>query len=295
MREQRREQRYPLDCLATLTWGDQQGQSRSLQAKALDISDSGVRIEASERIEVQSVLDIWIERYDTSGSAVVLHCTRRGSRFVLGLKFSSVDGRVKSEGKDGTVDYYDLLQVSPNAECETIRRIHRMLAARYHPDNLETGDSEHFVLLNEAYNTLADQEKRLAYDTQRQLLHSQPMSVFKGKEFAGGVDGEVNRRLGLLYLLYQRCRQNPDDPGYSLLEFESLTAIPREHLSFAIWFLKGKQHIQVGENSDYSITPVGAEFLESHIQSSPILHRLLQAPRSKPAAREREQELVLAI
>jgi len=39
MREQRREQRYPLDCLATLTWGDHQGQSRSLQAKALDISD----------------------------------------------------------------------------------------------------------------------------------------------------------------------------------------------------------------------------------------------------------------
>ncbi len=32
------------------------------------------------------------------------------------------------------IDYYELLQISPNAEPQTIQRVYRMLAARYHPD-----------------------------------------------------------------------------------------------------------------------------------------------------------------
>src|SRR4051812_13398865 len=41
----------------------------------------------------------------------------------------------------GFVDYYELLQISPNAEPETIHRVYKMLAQRYHPDNPETGDT----------------------------------------------------------------------------------------------------------------------------------------------------------
>jgi hypothetical protein len=43
------------------------------------------------------------------------------------------------------VDYYELLRVSPGAELESIQRVHRALAARYHPDNTETGDIERFL------------------------------------------------------------------------------------------------------------------------------------------------------
>ena len=32
----------------------------------------------------------------------------------------------------GFVDYYELLQISPNAEPETIQRVYKMLAQRYH-------------------------------------------------------------------------------------------------------------------------------------------------------------------
>jgi hypothetical protein len=290
-REQRRERRYPLDCSATLTWEDSQGRSRMLQARAMDISESGVRIEVSEPIEARTCLHVWIEHYGTSGNAVVRHCTRRGQRYVLGMEFSSVDGRINFEGKEDFVDYYELLQVSPNAEPETIRRIHRLLAARYHPDNAETGNKERFVLLNEAYSTLSDPEKRLAYDTKHQLLQAQPLPVFEMKEFVEGVEGEINRRMGILSLLYQRRRQNSDDPGFSLLEFESLMGFPREHLEFAIWFLRGKQHVETAENSDYVITPAGVEFLESHVPSSPVLRKLLQSPRSKPAGQEQERRV----
>ncbi len=280
-----------MDCDATLKWQDSQGQSRFLQVRALDISESGVRIEASEPIEARTRLQIWIEQYDTSGDAVVRHCTHRGNHYVLGMEFGSVDGGIRFDGKEGFVDYYELLQVSPNAEAETIHRIHRLLAARYHPDNAQTGNQERFVLLNEAYSTLSDPEKRSAYDTKHQLAQTQPLPVFEMKEFVEGVEGEVNRRMGILSLLYQRRRQNSEDPGFSLLEFESVMGFPREHLEFAIWFLKGKQHIQMAANSDYVITTAGAEFLESHVPSSPVLRKLLQSPRSKPAGHQPQPEI----
>ena len=37
------------------------------------------------------------------------------------------------------IDYYEDLQVSPNADQETIERVYRLLAKRYHPDNHLTG------------------------------------------------------------------------------------------------------------------------------------------------------------
>ena len=36
----------------------------------------------------------------------------------------------------GFVDYYELLQLSPNADDETIHRVFRHLAKRLHPDCL---------------------------------------------------------------------------------------------------------------------------------------------------------------
>ena len=38
------------------------------------------------------------------------------------------------------VDYYETLQISKNADQETVQRVFRLLAQRFHPDNLETGD-----------------------------------------------------------------------------------------------------------------------------------------------------------
>jgi hypothetical protein len=294
-REQRRERRYPLDCQATLRWEDSRSQTRCLQAKALDVSDSGVRLEAFEPIEVGTYLNAWIEQYNISGGAVVRHCSRPGHCYVLGLEFSETERRLQFEGKESFVDYYEMLQVSPNAEPEAIRRIHRLLAARYHPDNAETGNKERFIRLNEAYGALSDPEKRKAYDTKHQLLQSQPLPVFETKEFVEGAEGEVNRRMGILVLLYQRRRQNPDDPGYSLLEFESIMRFPREHLEFAIWYLRGKQLIYSAENSDYAITTAGVEFLEDHLPSKPILRKLLHTSPSKPAGREQEREFAAAV
>ena len=61
---------------------------------------------------------------------------------------------------ENTTDYYELLQISPNAEPETIHRVYRLLAQRFHPDNKETGDARRFRTIHEAYTVLTDPEKR---------------------------------------------------------------------------------------------------------------------------------------
>ena len=63
------------------------------------------------------------------------------------------------------IDYYELLQISPNAELETINRVFKMLATRYHPDNPETGDVDRFLVLNQAFEVLTDPKRRSDYDT----------------------------------------------------------------------------------------------------------------------------------
>jgi len=44
-------------------------------------------------------------------------------------------------GKESFNDYYEALQLSPNADSETIERVFWMLAKRYHPDNDQTGNA----------------------------------------------------------------------------------------------------------------------------------------------------------
>ena len=62
------------------------------------------------------------------------------------------------------MDYYEDLQVSANADQETIERVYRLLAKRYHPDNQLTGDIEKFDFITKSYKVLSDPEKRAAYD-----------------------------------------------------------------------------------------------------------------------------------
>jgi hypothetical protein len=50
-----------------------------------------------------------------------------------------------------SINYYDLLQINPRAEVETIERVYRIMAARYRPDNKQSGDAQRFRVLNEAY------------------------------------------------------------------------------------------------------------------------------------------------
>ncbi len=63
--------------------------------------------------------------------------------------------------------YYALLGLHPSASPIEIRRAYRELSKRYHPDTTDLPQAkatQKFQQLNEAYATLSNPEKRLAYD-----------------------------------------------------------------------------------------------------------------------------------
>jgi len=290
MSDKRRKQRQLFDCILEISWQDGHANSRTLTVHAIDLSNSGIRVESSEPIDQHTEVYVRAERYGLTGSTSVRHCARRGSKYVLGLEFCPVSESAGTEDREVFVDYYELLQISPNAEPDTIHRVFRIMAARSHPDNKETGNNERFLLLTKGHAVLSDPARRAAYDQRHRVRRPQPLPVFGLKEFAEGLEGEVNRRLGILSLLYNRRRTNPEVPGISVLELETVMSFPREHLECAIWFLHEKQYIRAGDHSDYVISAIGVEYLESEVPANGVLSKLLHAPQSVDSTSSEAQD-----
>lgn len=74
-------------------------------------------------------------------------------------------------------DYYEILQVSPNAEDEVIQAAFRRLAFKWHPDRTPNDSSAHekIRLLNTAYEVLSNSQKRKEYDLRRQQAATLPI------------------------------------------------------------------------------------------------------------------------
>ena len=62
------------------------------------------------------------------------------------------------------MNYYQILGISQNATADEIRSAYKHMAKKHHPDM--GGDSESFIRVQEAYETLSNMSKRQAYDSQ---------------------------------------------------------------------------------------------------------------------------------
>jgi len=179
-------------------------------------------------------------------------------------------------------DYYEILQISSNAEPETVHRVFRLLAQRCHPDNKETGNEAQFRLLTDAYRVLSDPEQRARYDVLHTKLRQERWRlVASSAEADNNFDAERGIRLTILEVLYTRRRLELDSPGLSPLDLEKLTGRAREHLEFTIWFLVQKKFITRSDGSMLTITVDGVEYLESN-QAANAQRRL--GPGQAPTA-----------
>lgn len=62
-------------------------------------------------------------------------------------------------------EYYDRLGISKDASQDEIKKAYRKMSKKYHPDiNKEPGAEEKYKEVQEAYETLSDEQKRAAYD-----------------------------------------------------------------------------------------------------------------------------------
>jgi curved DNA-binding protein CbpA len=162
-------------------------------------------------------------------------------------------------------DYYEILRIGPLADEETIERIYRTLADRFHPDNPSTGDPGTFLRLTEAYETLSNPISRAKYNLLRQRTRAERFWL-RGREFFDGVRGAQNRRLALLCLLYRRRISAHEAPGFSILDLEGLTGCTREELVYALWYLCEKKWAAIGDLTAYSITVDGFDVVESKLE-----------------------------
>jgi len=180
---------------------------------------------------------------------------------------------------DETQDYYEVLQISPNAEPETVHRVYRLLAARFHPDNAETGSEERFRLLVEAYRVLGDPEGRAKYDVIHLGLKTARWRLLSSNtEASDDFEAEQLIRLTVLELLYTNRRTELDNPGVALLDIEALTGRAREHLEFTVWYLNQKKYITRSDGSRLVITVDGVEYLEKTFQEATQRRRLNAGP-----------------
>ncbi|UWZ84829.1 DnaJ domain-containing protein [Occallatibacter riparius] len=175
------------------------------------------------------------------------------------------------------IDYYEFLQISPHADAETVHRVYRYLAARFHPDNPKSGDSSLFCLVKSAYDVLSDPGKRAEYDAARrnQLVEVEPLS--SSVDFMDDLEGELNRRLAVLAVLYSRRRTRPDVPEVSLMDIEDRLGFPRDYLDFTLWYLVKKQYLTRTDNAQYTLTADGVDFVEAQRINIPTLNKMLTA------------------
>lgn len=171
------------------------------------------------------------------------------------------------------VDFYEILQVSPNADTDTIDRVFRHLAKRFHPDNQETGDRERFDVLVEAHRILSDAERRTAYDLHYEEGRAAQWGLAREAAEGDVISDDSVLRNRLLSLLYVQRRRSIRDPAIGNIELERLLNCPQEHLDFHIWYLKEKKLVERTDRG-FAITALGVEAAEQ-ARSSVTRDRLL--------------------
>jgi curved DNA-binding protein len=176
-------------------------------------------------------------------------------------------------------DYYEILQVGPNAEQETIERVYRLLAKRYHPDNGGTGDPLKFDMITKAYRVLSDSQRRKEYDADypesrnlewNSLFHTLP---------SGSAEKDKRIYQGILSILYIARRRDALNAGVGVVDLEKMLGFTEKQLEFHIWYLKEKGWIERLDNGGFAITVSGVDaVIEKDL--------LLRKDRFLPAAEE---------
>lgn len=275
------------DC--SILWNDGAGSAQSAQVQCRDVSGPWVALDSPVAIERNTRVYLQMPNASLTGYAFVRDCRVNGESFRIRLEMDgAAENNCSSVESEGSDNYYDFLQISPKAQPETIQRVYRFLAARYHPDNRETGDPQKFLLLNQAYAVLSNTERRARYDATFKHRQEEPSAVFETVDFLDGIEGEVNRRLAVLSLLYRHCRANVHNARVSLLDLEKQMGFPREYLDFAIWYLRTKKFVKQEDNAELSLTALGVDYVEENYTRNPILCKLLNG-NGHSAADSREQ------
>ena len=156
-------------------------------------------------------------------------------------------------------DYYEILQVSPRADLETIERVFRHLAKRYHPDNRDSGNSDVFSRIVEANRVLTDPEQRARYDLAYEQLKAAQWRIFDQETTRSEIAADSRIRNAILALLYVARRTDSANPGVGAVQLESTLGCPESLMAFHLWYLREQGLIKRDEDGGFAITAAGVD------------------------------------
>ena len=143
----------------------------------------------------------------------------------------------------------------------------------YHPDNSESGDTEKFKIITEAWRTLSDAVRRQAYDIQMGIKANVPQAGGAAAGSAAGAAGsmhnapkaslswsEVELRLAVLQVLMEARRKRPQTGGASAKMLMDCLNCNMGDIEYVLWYLREKGYISRTEAA-FMITVVGVDYL----------------------------------
>jgi hypothetical protein len=66
-------------------------------------------------------------------------------------------------------------------------------------------------------------------------------------------------------------------------------ALPRDYLVFTLWYLRAKGYVKAEDNSDFSLTAAGMDYLESESSHNQMAHELMWPRRLSAGPAYRQQ------
>jgi curved DNA-binding protein len=132
------------------------------------------------------------------------------------------------------MDFYKILNVTPNASESEIKKSYRSLSFKYHPDkNPDPGVAEQYKLINEAYETLTDPQKKAQYDNRNNPLSMD--SIFK-EMFHGHMGGPGMRK-------HNMPPQNIFEEIFKMQSMGGMSGMPEPMIFFTEEPMNMNQHI----------------------------------------------------
>jgi len=162
------------------------------------------------------------------------------------------------------VDYYEILQVSPDCSVTALRTAYRAMAKMYHPDHSETSDINRFDKVTEAYRILRDPRRRVEYD----IIYAENRRDRDSHTSRDDTREEVDERVAIsdseahvqiLRHLYKRRREHAQEAGVGRYFLQQMLNCSDEHFEFHIWYLKAKGLIEITEQGTLAITIQGVD------------------------------------
>lgn len=165
------------------------------------------------------------------------------------------------------VDYYEILESSPNAHSSTIDQLFICLAKRFHPDVPNSGDKQKFTKITEAYQTLRIPASRDKYNAHYASEKGKigPSNNGSDAKESDAIEVDVADRHELLALFYKKRRENNEDPGLAIGGLEHLVKYPLNVLKFHLWYCSQKGWLHREESGQLAITAAGVDKMEATV------------------------------